>query len=227
MAACYAPICPDMDIFGNSVTAETHMIGALGLSQLNTMQGKNGVSSCFSKHSHCACQSNHLQSSSPFNYYVFILMWKWVQGAGKEIHVAVRILFRKIIHWEKNSHVLIVQFRKKKKKSSQTLARAKVPRVHKSWQQQKQQTRVVSTVWKDLEGWDKEQAVWMTAQCETSSVSIQPALHGCQRQKTLHHTASGSRTWWTPSLTLLPQETVPPGHGWGRLARVTEGGMQV
>lgn len=33
----YAAICPDVDIFGNSVTAETHMIGVLGLSQLNTM----------------------------------------------------------------------------------------------------------------------------------------------------------------------------------------------
>lgn len=113
------------------------------------------------------------------------------------------------------------------RKIFQTLARAKVPWVHKSWQQQEQTTRSVNTVWKDLEGWDKERAIWMTAPCETSRASIQPALHGCQQQKTLHHTASRSTVWWTLSLTLLPQETVPLGHGWGRLARVTEGGMQV
>lgn len=108
-----------------------------------------------------------------------------------------------------------------------TWARAEAPWVHKSWQQQEQQTRNVSTVWKELEGGDKEQAIWMTAQCETSHVSIQLTLHGCQQQKTLHHPASGSTAWWTLSLTSLPQERVPPGHGWGRLARVTEGGMQV
>lgn len=132
--------------------------------------------------------------------------------------------FGKLYIGGKNSHVPTVQFRKR---SFQTLARAKVPWVQKSWQQQEPQTRDVSTIWKDLEGWDKEQAIWMTAQCETSSVSVPPALHGCQWQKTLHHTASGSRAWWTPTLTLLPQETVPPGHGWGKLARVTVEGMQV
>lgn len=74
MAICYASICPDVGLFGNSAAVEIHMTGTSGLSQLNTMYGKNGVSSCSSKHSHCACQSNRLQSSSPFNYYVFILM---------------------------------------------------------------------------------------------------------------------------------------------------------
>lgn len=57
--------------------------------------------------------------------------------------------------------------------------------------------------------------------------SIRLPAHGCQHQKMLRHTASRSAGWWTQSLTFLPQETIPPGHGWGILARVTEGGVQV
>ena len=95
------------------------------------------------------------------------------------------------------------------------------------WQPE-QQAGNVNAAWGNCETEDKQQAflddrsMW-----NEKPASIRLPLHGCQHQKMLHHTASRSTAWWTQSLTLLPQETIPEGHGWGILARVTEGGVRV
>lgn len=112
----------------------------------------------------------------------------------------------------------------------QTLAKVKVPQVHKLWQQMwrpEQQAGSVNMAWEDCETQDKQQAFLDdSSMWNEKRASIQLPMHGCQPQKMLHHTASRSAAWWTRSLTLLPQGTIPEGHGWGILARVTEGACQ-
>lgn len=107
----------------------------------------------------------------------------------------------------------------------------KVPQIYKLEQQMcqwEQQAGNVNAAWENCETEDKQQAslddrsVW-----NEKPASTRLPLHGRQHQKMLHHTASRSTAWWTQSLTLLPQETIPEGHGWGILARVTEGGVRV
>lgn len=114
----------------------------------------------------------------------------------------------------------------------QTLAKVKAPQVHKLWQQMwkpEQQAGSVNMAWEDCETQDKQQAFLDdSSMWNEKRASIQQLpMHGCQPQKMLHHTASRSAAWWTRSLTLLPQGTIPEGHGWGILARVTEGGLPV
>lgn len=99
----------------------------------------------------------------------------------------------------------------------------KVPEVQKLQQQPEQQAENVSMPGRTGQARISSRAACLTAQCGRNESPSSSILQGCQHQKMLHHPASRSTAWWTWNLTLLPQETIPPGRGWGRLARVTEG----